>query len=183
MTGANIRHHLALLESNDVIEMISQQREGRGRPVNIYSLSRRVLGDGLDELANAMLDVWLRNTTEAALEAGLRSMAQRLGGTARPKADSLLTQRLSRLVDRLNELHYQSRWEAGMNGPNIILGHCPYAAIIASNPRIVPDGCIPAGAMDGSTGGTDSQVAEKCKRLSLLCLPGHRQPVRCAWMG
>jgi len=136
MTGANIRHHLALLESNDVIEMIGQQREGRGRPGNIYSLSRRVLGDGLDELANAMLEVWLRDTTEAALESGLRSMAQRLGGTARPKADSLPTQRLSRLVDRLNELHYQSRWEAGMSGPNIILGHCPYAAIIASNPEL-----------------------------------------------
>jgi predicted ArsR family transcriptional regulator len=136
MTGANIRHHLALLESNDVIEVISQQREGRGRPENIYGLSRRILGDGLDELANAILNVWLKHTTEAALEDGLRSVAERLGGETQPKADILPTQRLSRLVDRLNELHYQSRWEAGMKGPNVILGHCPYAAIIASNPEL-----------------------------------------------
>jgi predicted ArsR family transcriptional regulator len=136
MTGANIRHHLAFLASNDAIELISRQREGRGRPENRYGLSQRVLGDGLDELANAMLEVWLRNTTEAALESGLRSVAKRLGGSVQPKPDSLPTQRLSRLVDRLNELHYQSRWEAGKNGPNIILGHCPYAAIIASNPEL-----------------------------------------------
>jgi predicted ArsR family transcriptional regulator len=136
MTGANIRHHLALLESNDVIEMISQKREGRGRPENIYGLSRRVLGDGLDGLAGAMLNVWLKNASETALEAGLRSVAYQLGGPNLPKTDLLLTHRLTRLVDRLNELHYQSRWEAGVIGPNVILGHCPYSAIIASYPEL-----------------------------------------------
>ena len=40
--------------------------------------------------------------------------------------------RLTQAVDRLNELHYQARWEAGPDGAHIILGHCPYAAIIAA---------------------------------------------------
>ena len=136
MTGANIRHHLAVLESSDLIEFISQRSEGRGRPVNVYSLSRRVLGDGLDELARAMLNVWLRNATEPARDAGLRSLALCLGGVNIPEQDTPLTHRLPQLVDRLNELHYQARWEAGMNGPAIILGHCPYAAIIASTPEL-----------------------------------------------
>ena len=133
MTGANIRHHLAEMESNDLIEPIGQRREGRGRPETIYGISRHVLGEGLAELAEAMLKVWLKNTTENALEAGLRSVALHLGGDKLPDGALLLTYRLNRLIERLNELHYRSRWEAGINGPNVILGHCPYAAIIASN--------------------------------------------------
>jgi predicted ArsR family transcriptional regulator len=137
LTGANIRHHLADLEANGLIEVINLRREERGRPANIYGLSRQVQGDGLDELAGAVLDVWLKNTPEAALEAGLRSVALRLGGGKnRPGDDILLTHRLARLVDRLNELHYQARWEAGLTGPTIIFGHCPYAAIIGSNPEL-----------------------------------------------
>jgi predicted ArsR family transcriptional regulator len=136
MTGANIRHHLAVLESNYLVESISQRQEGRGRPENIYGLSRRLLGDGLDKLAEAMLNVWLRNGTEAALEAGLRSVALQLGGENMPEPDLLLKHRLTRLVGRLNEQHYQAHWEAGVDGPHVFLGHCPYAAIIASNPEL-----------------------------------------------
>jgi predicted ArsR family transcriptional regulator len=136
MTGANIRHHLAVLESNYLVESISQRQERRGRPENVYGLSRRLLDDGLDELAEAMLNVWLKNGTEAALEAGLRSMALQLGGENMPEPDLPLKHRLTRLVSRLNELHYQAHWEAGVDGPHVFLGHCPYAAIIASNPEL-----------------------------------------------
>jgi len=136
MTGANIRHHLAVLESNYLVESISQRQEGRGRPENIYGLTRHLLGNGLDELAEALLIVWLRNRKGAALEAGLRSVAQQLGGEIMPEPDLLLKHRLTRMVSRLNELHYQAHWEAGVDGPHVFLGHCPYAAIIASNPEL-----------------------------------------------
>jgi predicted ArsR family transcriptional regulator len=136
MTGANIRHHLAVLESNNLIEFISQRREGRGRPVNIYGLSRRVLGDGLDELVRAMFAVWLKTATDEEREAGLRSVALRLGGENPPDLGILLPRRLTQAVERLKELHYQARWEAGMDGPHVILGHCPYAVIIASYPEL-----------------------------------------------
>jgi len=136
MTGANIRHHLAVLESNDLIELIGQRREGRGRPVNVYGLSRRVLGDGLDGLAGAMLEVFLQDGPEPLRAAGLRSMALQLGGTALPGPQTALPRRLSQAVDRLNELHYRARWEAGSEGARIILGHCPYAAIIAAHPEL-----------------------------------------------
>jgi predicted ArsR family transcriptional regulator len=136
MTGANVRHHLAVLESNELIEVISQRREGRGRPVNVYSLSRRVLGDGLDALAGAMFASLLRETPEAAREAGLRSIALHLGGNDLPNPITPPPRRLTQAVDRLNELHYQARWEAGIDGARIILGHCPFAAIIADYPEL-----------------------------------------------
>ncbi len=136
MTGANIRHHLEVLESNSLIEMIGQRQEGRGRPENIYSLSRQVLGDGLDDLAGAVLTVWIRNIPDRDREAALHAIAQRLAGENPSEQTSLLSLRLAHLVDRLNELHYQARWEAGSSGPRVILGHCPYAAIIADYPEL-----------------------------------------------
>ena len=44
--------------------------------------------------------------------------------------------RLSSTIERLNEMHYQARWEAGAGGPRIVLGHCPYAAVIKNHPEL-----------------------------------------------
>ncbi len=136
MTGANVRHHLAVLESNDLIEFIGQHQKGRGRPENIYGLSRRVLGDGLDGLAGALFEIFLRATPEAEWEAKLKAVALQLGGEDLPNIHTLLPLRLTQAVDRLNELYYQARWEAGPDGARIILGHCPYAAIINYYPEL-----------------------------------------------
>jgi predicted ArsR family transcriptional regulator len=134
MTGANIRHHLAVLESNDLIEIVGQRKEGRGRPMHVYGLSRRVLGDGFDILAGTLFDVLLSNAADEKQEACLRSVAERLAGVADIKAP--IMKRLVRAVERLNELHYQARWEASAAGPRLILGHCPYAAIVADHPEL-----------------------------------------------
>jgi predicted ArsR family transcriptional regulator len=136
MTGANIRHHLAVLEANDLIELVSRRREARGRPVNVYGLSRRVLGDGLDELSGALLIAWLGSAPDTVREAGLRSVAQHLVGQNPPRPDVVLSKRLTLLIDHLNELHYQARWEAASAGPRILLGHCPYGAIIETHPEL-----------------------------------------------
>jgi predicted ArsR family transcriptional regulator len=136
MTGANVRHHLGVLESSELIELVSQRREGRGRPVAVYGLSRRMLGDGLDGLAGALLEGLLRNASEAEQEVRLKSVALRLGGNTMPGRVPSALRQLTQAVDRLNELHYQARWEAGIDGAHIILGHCPYAAIIATYPEL-----------------------------------------------
>ena len=136
MTGANVRHHLAILESTDLIEIISQRQERRWRPVNVYGLSRRLLGDGLDVLAIAMFEGLVREVPETLQEDLLVSIAIHIGGTDIPDRDTPLPRRLTLAVDRLNELHYQARWEAGVDGARIILGHCPYAAIIATTPEL-----------------------------------------------
>jgi predicted ArsR family transcriptional regulator len=39
-------------------------------------------------------------------------------------------------MDRLSALHYEPRWEARAAGPEIILGHCPFASIIARHPEL-----------------------------------------------
>jgi len=47
-----------------------------------------------------------------------------------------LMRRLAATVDHLNQMHYQARWEAGAEGPRIVLGHCPYSAVIERHPGL-----------------------------------------------
>lgn len=132
MTRANARHHLVVLEENDLVQVIGSRKEGRGRPVNLYALSRHVLGDGLDQLSGLLLDEWLADLTEVRRDAALRTVARRLA----KQASGPLTVRLTETVKSLSQLHYQARWEAGATGARVILGHCPYAAIINGHPEL-----------------------------------------------
>jgi predicted ArsR family transcriptional regulator len=136
VTGANVRHHLVILESTDVIGLQGQRREGRGRPVNVYGLSRRMLGDALDELAHVLLAEWLSTLPVENHDEVLGALARRLGDIDAQSLDSPLPKRLIETTARLNALHYQSRWEAGPTGPRFIFNHCPYAAIIADHPEL-----------------------------------------------
>lgn len=135
MTAANVRHHLAVLIANDLLEVVGARRDERGRPKRLYGLSRHVLGDGLDELSSLLLSEWLADLPESQREAVLRRLAFRLAG-AEAGSGGALPARLARLVHRLDALHYQARWEAGAVGARIVLGHCPYAAIIARHPEL-----------------------------------------------
>jgi predicted ArsR family transcriptional regulator len=132
MTRANARHHLVVLEENDLVQVIGSRREGRGRPVNLYALSRHVLGDGLDQLSGLLLDEWIGDLPKVQKEAALRILARRLT----KQASGPLTVRLAEMVKHLNQLHYKPRWEAGAAGARVILGHCPYSAIINDHPEL-----------------------------------------------
>jgi len=136
VTGANIRHHIAILDSNELIEIVGQRRDGRGRPLNMYGLSQKMLGDGLDELASGLLETWLIGVDDRAQQARLRSVAERLAGKNDQEGERSVPQRLAQAINRLNELHYQARWEASAAGPRLILGHCPYSAIILNHPEL-----------------------------------------------
>ncbi len=136
MTGANIRHHLVVLEGTDLIEVLGQRRQGRGRPVQVYGLSRRLLGDALDELSSALLEQRLSALQEEEHDASLIALAHRMGAADPADSSLALARRLAATVARLNELHYQARWEASPSGPRLILGHCPYAAIIERHPEL-----------------------------------------------
>jgi predicted ArsR family transcriptional regulator len=142
MTPANARHHLAHLEANGLIEVFATRREGRGRPMQIYALSRLARGDNLEHLASALLEGWLENLSPRQQEAALCGIAQRLAGEQIPGGSKSgdppapITRLLALAMERLNELHYQARWEASAGGPRIILGHCPYAGIIEAHPEL-----------------------------------------------
>jgi len=129
MSAANVRHHLRVLVSDGRVELASvREREGRGRPEKVYSLPRAVLGDNLSALADALL-------TEADSRVRVEALAKRLVGESN-FASQPIVKRLNLVVEKLNQMNYHARWEAGPEGPRIIFGHCPYAAIIEKHPEL-----------------------------------------------
>jgi len=147
MTGANARHHLAILKNQGLVEVVGiRPPMGRGRPSKLYSKSSQAKGDNIGALAAAFLDELVDGMAGKNREQILNNLVGRmigrlienggLPGLKDRNARVSLTQRLFRSVVLLNDLNYQARWEAHAESPQVILGHCPYAAIIDEHPEM-----------------------------------------------
>jgi predicted ArsR family transcriptional regulator len=89
-------------------------------------------------LSDVVLEEALKNPPAAGREAWLESLAAALmkqAGLAELSALPL-SKRLALAVEKLNESHYAARWEAGAEGPRLLFGQCPYAAIIDRHPEL-----------------------------------------------
>jgi predicted ArsR family transcriptional regulator len=136
MTSANVRHHISILLDEGVVEIAGQRpSRGRGRPTQIFTLTQQAQQHNLDGLASALLHEFVEARPLEEGSSHLLQVAKRLKGDPH-KTSSNLTQRLYQAVQRLNELHYQSRWEAHAEAPLLILGHCPFAAILPQHPEL-----------------------------------------------
>ncbi|MBN8657490.1 MAG: winged helix-turn-helix transcriptional regulator [Anaerolineae bacterium] len=129
LSAPNVRHHLSVLCSDGRVEMTAvHNREGRGRPEKVYSLSEAALGDNLSALAEAVLTVAGSTLSMEAVASLILDESQFAGQS--------MNRRLALLVEKLNEMHYQARWEAGSSGPRVLFGRCPYARVIDAHPEI-----------------------------------------------
>ena len=129
MTAATVRHHLRVLSTDGRLEVDSERRrDGRGRPEKVYSIPRAALGDNLSALSKALL-------TEAGSKVKMDALARHLAGES-DFVSQPIAKRLNLVVEKLNQMNYHARWEAGAEGPRIIFGHCPYTAIIDKHPEL-----------------------------------------------
>lgn len=129
MSAPNVRHHLSVLRVDGLVEFVSvNNREGRGRPEKVFSLSQAALGDNLTSLVNVILD-------ETGSKLNTDALAQRLLDSSM-FANLPVSKRLGLFIEKLNEMHYQARWEAGAEGPRVIFGRCPYAGVLTGHPEL-----------------------------------------------
>ena len=131
MSAPNVRHHLSVLCSDGRVDALGtavNNREGRGRPEKMYSLSQAALGDNLSTLTNALL-------TEAGSGLNIEVLASHILNSGQ-FINLPISKRLVILVEKLDEMHYQARWEAGAKGPRVIFGRCPYAKVIDGHPEL-----------------------------------------------
>jgi predicted ArsR family transcriptional regulator len=129
MSAPNVRHHLGILVSDGRLEVTSvHQRGERGRPEKMYSLSQSALGDNLSVLADALL-------TDAGSKLNVEGVASRLLDSSQ-FTNLPIPKRLALLIEKLNEMHYQTHWEAGAEGPRVIFGRCPFSKIIERHPEL-----------------------------------------------
>jgi predicted ArsR family transcriptional regulator len=129
MSAATVRHHLRILASDGRLEMVATRgRDAKGRPEKIYSLPRAALGDNLAALSDALL-------AESGPRVPVDALAARLAGET-GFGNQPLSKRLHLTVEKFNQMNYHAHWEAGAEGPRILFGHCPYAAILEKHPEL-----------------------------------------------
>jgi predicted ArsR family transcriptional regulator len=129
MSAPNVRHHLSVLASDGRVEVMeSRPLDGRGRPEKIYSLAQSALGDNLSALTDALLTVAGKKVNVEAVASHILDVEQ-FSNLPVPK-------RLALLIEKLNAMNYQARWEAGPEGPRVLFGRCPYWKVIEKHPEI-----------------------------------------------
>jgi len=95
-----------------------------------------VLGDNLAVLTDALLaDAGSKSVLSADQVSRMEKLAEHLAGETNI-ASQPIARRLNFTVEKLNQMNYHARWEAGSAGPRLIFGHCPYAAIIEKHPEL-----------------------------------------------
>lgn len=136
LTAADARHHLTSLEDEGVVQVVERRSHGRGRPTQLYGLSREVNRHNLNKLADAVISVCIDGLADELKDSTLEQIASHIAeGFQTP--DGNFTQQLTRVVRQLNTLNYQARWEAHISAPRILISHCPYASVLTQHPDII----------------------------------------------
>jgi len=136
VTPANIRHHLSILIGQGSVMVIGQKAPAfRGRPSHIYRSTQQCNQNNLDHLADVLLAHLLQNSRQDEMDTHLKSIASQM--VAQFTIDNNNpTRRLYSSIRALNRMSYQAHWEAHVENPRIMLGHCPYRAILDHYPEI-----------------------------------------------
>lgn len=160
MSAATVRHHLRVMTADGRLEIsFVRGREGRGRPEKVYSLPAAALGNNLSVLGDALL-------TEAGTSVRMEAVAKRLAGESTFSSHPI-AKRLNLTVEKLNQMNYHARWEAGPQGPRLIFGHCPYAALIGRHPALCQ---MDQALLNQLMGDSAVQVFKIGKEGSLACV-------------
>ena len=159
MAAPAVRHHLVILTADGRLELAAGAKESRrGRPARRFRISERLEGDNLALIADAALRA-LGSSKDPRMQGRLvdalaGALIERLGPI---EGRGSASKRLTGLVACLNALHYAAHWEAGASGPRVILGRCPYAAVIRDHPELC---LMDARAISGLAGTGAEQIAK-----------------------
>ena len=149
VTPANIRHHLSILIGQGSVKIIGLKPASfRGRPAQIYSCTQQSDQNDLDQLADVLFTNILENCSLCETETTLKKIAGQLV-LKYPIDANNPTRRLYSSIRILNHMNYQAHWEAHVENPRIMLGHCPYGAILEHHPQMCQmDGYILEALLD-----------------------------------
>jgi predicted ArsR family transcriptional regulator len=135
VTPANIRHHLSILAEQGSITVIGvKENVSKGRPSQIYTSKYLIEQNNLNMLSTALLHTIFHpdtNDNTRKIEDIAKHIAEKFTNN-----DINPTRRLYSTIYALNQMNYQAHWEAHVLTPRIMLGHCPYQAILDDHPEI-----------------------------------------------
>jgi predicted ArsR family transcriptional regulator len=136
LTSADVRHHLSQLSKQGSL-IISGHRLTRqkGRPATLYALSKPTARNNFELLSHHLLAEFSSQRTPRDEHDQFRRIAERFASGAGWKTLNI-TRRIYLAVKYLNDLNYDAAWEAHFHSPRLILGHCPFFAIISQHPEL-----------------------------------------------
>ncbi len=111
---------------------LSGKKTTRGRPAQIYASTSQIDQHNLDKLSNVLLSILFNQGSDDHTQL-LDQIAIQMATDFKSSGINP-TRRLYSTIQSLNRMNYQAHWEAHYNHPRIILGHCPYQAILNDHP-------------------------------------------------
>lgn len=135
MRSAAVAHHLRGLLAEKRIRAILVPGTGRGRPAREYVIGNDLLGNNGSLVAAALLGD-ARHRGQVARRAAEGAVLAALVSACGPWAAAAGLASVQMLVARLNDQNYDARWEAGSEGPRILLANCPYREIVGKSPEL-----------------------------------------------
>jgi predicted ArsR family transcriptional regulator len=133
MTPANIRYHLDILRESGLIQVTgTRSAGGSGRPIILYNISSPSLGENLETLLRAFLEII---EIQSDPDSFRKDLVEHIWANRFSENLSDI-QRFNLAVDFLSELNYHASWQARPDGPQVELRHCPYRALAIDNHKI-----------------------------------------------
>ncbi len=109
--------------------------EGKGRPAQIYSARQLSDQNNLEQLTDTLLSTLFTNLMPGEETQILRNIARQMVDRCVVDKHNP-TRQLYSSIRALNRMSYQAHWEAHLQNPRIMLGHCPYLALMEHHPEI-----------------------------------------------
>jgi len=132
LTSVTVRHHLDILRGEGLVKVPEvKRRMTPGRPQYVYTLTEAAddfFPKNYGGFTNLMISEIRDRYEPAELDHILRGMANRMAADApKPVNGETFEQRLTRVVNFLNEQGYVAKWEkAGSDGYYLHTSNCPY---------------------------------------------------------
>jgi len=136
VTEANIRHHLSILVEQGSLKVIGQKTmDGKGRPAQIFSARQLSDQNNLEQLTDTLLSTLFTSLSPGEDIPILRNIARQMVNKCVVDKHNP-TRQLYSSIRALNRMSYQAHWEAHIQNPRIMFGHCPYLTILEHHPEI-----------------------------------------------
>ena len=136
VTPANIRHHLSILVEQGSVKVLGQKpAAARGRPAQIYASCQQSEKNNLSRLSEALLSTVVQGSGQTDHDVRINEIAEIIA--AEFNTDFINpTRRLYSAIHSLNRMNYDAHWEARIDKPRLMLGHCPYQALLRNHAEL-----------------------------------------------
>jgi predicted ArsR family transcriptional regulator len=139
ITAVTVRHHLKLLQQDDLITTPElSRRSAPGRPRHIYTLTEKAqthFPNNYERLAAGLLAGLRHHLPPEGVNVILEGVASHIAADF-DGGDGTFEERLDRAVDHLNASGYHARWQQADGGYLLLTENCPYHQLSVSDPGL-----------------------------------------------